>query len=178
MAITAIIGALWYISIIIRLPAIVQAPLNYTTLVNALVAGFNLIPAFPMDGGRIFRSILWMRNKDMLKATRTAATVGRAFAYALIAIGIFYGFSVDFITGFWFILIGWLISSGAQSSLTQTMIRQDLADLKAGQVMTSRVDSISPEATLEELSNEIFRLKHNGFPVLSGSGARRVRHLR
>jgi len=169
VAITAILGALWFISVIARLPAIIQAPLDYATLVNALVAGFNLIPAFPMDGGRIFRSILWMRSKDKLRATRTAARVGRAFAYVLIAIGIFYGFAVNFITGFWLILIGWLITSGAQSGLAQTMVRQDLANLKAGQVMKSRVDSVSQEDTLEELSSEIFRLKHNGFPVLSGS---------
>ncbi|MHB8567611.1 MAG: site-2 protease family protein [Nitrososphaerales archaeon] len=166
--ITVVVALLWQLSVLFRLPVIVQAPLQYTTLINAIVAVFNLLPAFPMDGGRIFRSLLWMKRKDMLQATRSAASLGKWIAYALIGIGIFIGFTVDIITGFWFILIGWLVSSGAQSGLNQTIIRQDLADLKVGQVMTSRLDSVSPEMTLQELSDEFFRLKHNGFPVLSG----------
>jgi Zn-dependent protease/CBS domain-containing protein len=165
---TVIVGLLWYGANLVHLPAIIEAPLQYTALINGIVTAFNLIPAFPMDGGRILRSIIWNRSKDMLDATRKAASAGRWIAYALIAVGIFIGFSTDFITGFWLILIGWMVSSGAQNSLAQTMIRQDLAGLRVSQVMTRAIDSVPPEMTLQQLHDEFLRLKHNGFPVMSG----------
>lgn len=165
---TIVVGFLWYVSAALHLPAIIEAPLQYTMLINGIVTAFNLIPAFPMDGGRILRSILWNRSKDMLEATKKAASLGRWIAYALIAVGIFLGFSIDIITGFWLILIGWMVSSGAQNSLAQTMIRQDLAGLKVSQVMTRAIDSVPPEMTLQQLHDEFLRLKHNGYPVMSG----------
>ncbi len=167
-AITVIVWILWQASALLKLPPIVQAPLQYTTLINEIVTLFNLIPAFPMDGGRIFRSLLWMRSRDIISATKRAASLGKWISYALIGVGIFIGFSIDIITGFWFILVGWLVSSGAQASLKQTIIRQDLGDLRIGQIMTRAVDLVSPEITLQQLQDEFFRLKHNGFPVVSG----------
>ena len=80
---------------------LIQGPLLYSYLVNALVAGFNLIPAFPMDGGRILRSLLWRRNKDMLQATKTASRVGKVFAYLIMFAGVFYLIAVDIFTGLW-----------------------------------------------------------------------------
>ena len=78
----------WVASVNSNAPALIQGPVYYSFLVNAIVAGFNLIPAFPMVGGRILRSLIWRRNNDMMKSTRTAATIGRGFAYLIMFAGI------------------------------------------------------------------------------------------
>jgi Zn-dependent protease len=168
VALAGLSAIMWQSSVLFDVSPLIQAPLQYCSLVNAIVAAFNLIPAFPMDGGRVLRSLIWSRTGDIVSSTRTASTTGRAFAYAMIFIGIFLIFAVDVVTGFWLIIIGWFISTGAQSALAQTIVREDLRGLRANDIMTRRVDSVPPDMTLEELSQEFFRLKHNGFPVISG----------
>jgi Zn-dependent protease/CBS domain-containing protein len=163
---------LWMGSVLTGASPLVQAPLQYTALVNGIVAAFNLIPAFPMDGGRVLRSLLWMRSGNLLNSTKAASATGKAFAYLMVFAGVLLIFSVDLVTGFWLIIIGWFISSGAQSALSQTIIQEDLKGKKASEVMTRNVHSVPPEMSLEELSQEFFHLKHNGFPVLSGDELR------
>lgn len=167
IAIGVITGGLWILSANLNAPALVQAPLYYSFLVNVIVAAFNLIPAFPMDGGRILRSLMWKFNHDFIKSTKTATTVGRVFAYLIMGAGIFAILAIDFFTGIWLLLIGWFISSGASSELTQTLVQQDLANLKARDMMTRNVDSVLPNITLTDLSLEFLNRKHNGFPVIS-----------
>jgi Zn-dependent protease len=168
VALAGLSGLLWDASVLLSASPLIQAPLQYCALVNAIVAGFNLIPAFPMDGGRVLRSLLWKRTGDLLRSTRMASASGRVFAYGLVFVGILLVVSVDIVTGFWLIIIGWFISSGAQSALNQTRVQEDLRGLRAAEVMTRSVDSVQPEMTLEEFYQESFRLKHNGFPVMSG----------
>lgn len=166
LAIAALLGGAWLLSASLGLSPLVQAPVYYTALVNALVAGFNLIPAFPMDGGRVFRSILWKRNGDMARSTVTASNAGRIFAYLLIFLGAFTMF-YDLISGVWLVLVGWFISSSATASLRQTIMLEDIRGVRAGDLMTQRVDSVPPAMTLENLSEEFLRTKHTGFPVVS-----------
>jgi CBS domain-containing protein len=162
------LGALWWLSVLVKLSPLIQAPLNYAAVVNEIVALFNLIPAFPMDGGRVLRSVIWKRNGDLLRATRLATIVGRAIAYVLMFSGLFFILAVNFFSGLWLIIIGWFISSGARGAFTQTVIEEELGKYTAAEIMTRKVDSVSPDSTLEELSQEFSRLKHNGFPVISG----------
>ncbi len=159
-------GVLWVLSADLKAPALVQAPLYYAFLVNELVAAFNLIPAFPMDGGRILRSVIWKYNKDFVKSTRIASKIGRMFAYLMMFGGVIAGLEISFFTGIWFILIGWFISRGAGSELNQTLVQRDLANLKAKDMMTRNVDSVSPDITLTDLSLEFLKRNHNGFPVM------------
>ena len=166
IAIGIIGGATWYLSLVTNAPVIVQSPLFYGFFVNVIVAGFNLIPAFPMDGGRVLRSLLWRSNKDIVRSTKTATTVGKIFAYLMMFIGIFTLFTADFFTGFWLLLIGWFISSGATSELNQTLVQRALANLKAMDVMTRYVDSVPPDMSVADLSLDFLNRKHNGFPVL------------
>lgn len=156
----------WFLSSEVHASVLIQGPLQYSYLVNALVAGFNLIPAFPMDGGRVLRSLLWRRNKDMMRATKTASSVGKFFAYLIMFAGVFYLIAVNVFTGLWLILIGWFISSAAASEMNQMKIQQDLSALKAKDMMTRNVDSVRPEITLRDLSAEFMSRKHNGFPVI------------
>lgn len=142
------------------------APLQYIGWVNEVVAAFNLIPAFPMDGGRVLRSVIWWRNGDIMKSTITAATVGRWIAYLIMAAGVFYLFFGSLFTGLWLILIGWFVSSGASSSVTQLMLEQQMSKTTAGQIMTPNPYTVPPDMTLSQLHNEMTRLQHNGYPVV------------
>ncbi len=160
----------WIASVSIHAPVLVQGPLQYAFYVNALVAGFNLIPAFPMDGGRILRALIWRGNNDVMRSTRIASSVGRIFAYIFMFVGIFYLFFIDIFDGLWLLLIGWFVSSGASSELNQMIVKRDLSGLKAGDVMTRAVDSVSPDTTLTELSSKFLEDKHNGFPVMGNDG--------
>ena len=160
----------WILADYLHASVLVQGPLYYSYLFNAIVAGFNLIPAFPMDGGRVLRSLLWRRNGDLVRSTKTASTVGRVFAYGMMFVGIFYIIAVDFFTGFWLILIGWFISSAASGEMSQLMVQKDLSSLKAREMMTRNLDSVRPEITLSELSSMFLEHKHNGFPVMDSNG--------
>lgn len=160
----------WIASVHLRAPVLIQGPLQYSYLVNALVSVFNLIPAFPMDGGRILRSLLWMRNNDMMKSTAEASQIGRVIAYIIMFAGVYFLVFVNLFDGLWFILIGWFVSSGASSEMNQLRMQRDLANLKADDIMTRIVDSVSPDITLSELSSEFMTHKHNGFPIVDKSG--------
>lgn len=168
IAVVCLLG--WIASVHLHAPVLIQGPVQYSYLVNALVAGFNLIPAFPMDGGRILRSLLWMRSNDMMKSTASASQIGRVIAYVIMFAGVFFLIFVDLFDGLWLILIGWFISSGASSEMNQLRMQRDLANLKADDIMTRTVDSVSPDMTLSELSSEFMQHKHNGFPVVDSSG--------
>lgn len=156
----------WMVSIYVHASVLIQGPLQYSYLVNALVAGFNLIPAFPMDGGRVLRSLLWRRNKDMMHSTKTASSIGKIFAYLIMFAGVFYLVAINIFTGLWLIIIGWFISSSASSEMNQLIIQQELSPLKARDMMTRYVDSVKPDITLSELSSQFMTHKHNGFPVI------------
>jgi Zn-dependent protease/CBS domain-containing protein len=159
----------WLASVYTRANPLVGVPLNYAALVNGIVAAFNLIPAFPLDGGRVLRSLLWRRNGDLLRSTATSVKAAKFVAYTMMLIGGVFMFTVDVVSGLWFILIGWFVVSGAQGEMAQMMLQQELSNLRAADIMTRKVDSVPPDMTLDRLQEEFFRLKHNGFPVLSGS---------
>jgi Zn-dependent protease/CBS domain-containing protein len=160
----------WLASIYSHAPVTLQGPLYYSALFNLIVAAFNLIPAFPMDGGRVLRSIIWHFNGDMIRSTKIASNVGRIFAYAMMLGGIIVSFlNPGFIfDGIWLVLIGWFIASSASSEYRQVQIMRDVADLKARDIMTRSVDRVSEELTLTELSSQFLQYKHNGFPVMRG----------
>lgn len=169
LAISGILGVLWILSVRAGASILIQGPLYYSYLINLIVAGFNLIPAFPLDGGRVLRSIIWKFNGDVLRATKTASIVGRVFAYLLMFAGIvLFVFTGDFFDGIWLVLIGWFISSGATTELKQQIVQEDLAPLNVSDIMTRHVDSVSPDMTANELSLQFMERKHNGFPVMEG----------
>jgi Zn-dependent protease/CBS domain-containing protein len=168
LAISVLVVVGWLFSTWLNLSPLVQAPLFYVALVNVVVAGFNLIPAFPMDGGRVLRSLLWRRNGNIVRSTVMASNIGRVFAYILVFFGMFTMIFVDLVSGVWFLLIGWFISSSATSSLRQTTIQEDLRGVSVADLMTRTVESVTPEMDLGSLSEEFIRTDHTGFPVVSG----------
>ncbi|MGB9834300.1 MAG: M50 family metallopeptidase [bacterium] len=133
-----------------------SAIFSYLFLINIILAAFNLIPAFPLDGGRILRAIVWKWKKDYRVATRTAATTGVIFSYVLIFLGFFSLLEGNLVSGLWWIIIGWFLQNSAESSYQQLVIKQALAGLTVRSIMETEVKSVPPNITLEELAREHF----------------------
>ncbi len=132
------------------------AILWYLALVNALLAVFNLIPGFPLDGGRVLRSIIWGATGSLTKATNIAATVGRGFGWALIAFGVFQLITGNFLGGIWIAFIGWFLSSAANASRREVRARERLSGVRVRDVMNPIPECISPQISVGDVVRDIF----------------------
>src|SRR3989304_4772883 len=143
----------------------------YLSLINALLAGFNLIPAFPLDGGRIFRSILWKISNNLIKATKISLIISKFFAYLLALWGIFDIFNDLTIPGIWRILIAWFLIQAAELSYERVMIQDTLSGILLEQLMDQHAVTVLPTLQINELVDNYFLHFHQGiFPVVSSSG--------
>lgn len=144
--------------------------------VNLLLGVFNLVPGFPLDGGRVLRSILWSVTDDIVKATRWASNVGRGFAWFLIGVGVLmlFGATVPLfggglVQGLWLILIGWFLSNAARLSYEQVVVTGALEDVLVSDIMRTRTIAVTPETTVERLVRDyIMRTDQHAFPVMDG----------
>jgi len=165
----ALLGVAWYGALGLNLKPELVAPLQYGALINVLLGVFNLIPAFPLDGGRLLRAKVWKWKDDLVAATRLSVKVSEGFAYALMFTGFLVILFGAWIGGLWLIFIGWFLRNGAEASLRQTIIGQALSDVVVGNVMTPQVVAVEPHLTVEKVVEEYFyRYKHGGFPVVQG----------
>lgn len=155
--ITSIILAGFFFLIAYLLPdGLAAAIFSYLFLINLVLAIFNLVPAFPLDGGRILRAILWKWKKNIRWGTRIASLIGLAFAYIIIFLGFFFMLRGDFVSGLWWIILGWFLQSSAESSYQQLVIKQALAGLTVRSIMSASMENVPPNISLEELANEHF----------------------
>jgi Zn-dependent protease/CBS domain-containing protein len=140
--------------------------LGYLSLANVFLAIFNLVPAFPLDGGRIFRSIVWAGSGDYLKATRIATQVGSGFGLMLILLGAFRLFSGSIMGGAWWMLIGMFVRAGAQSSLRQTAISRFLNHEPVREFMNRNPVIVPPDLSVHTLVDEyLYKYDYKVFPV-------------
>ena len=154
---SGVLGAGFYLlSLLFTKYELIRAPLEYLGWANAILAVFNLLPGFPLDGGRIFRAIVWGATKDFTRATRVAGGSGKLIAYGLIAYGLGSLFTKQY-DNIWFVLIGLYLLNAAQMSVAQVTIRESLAGLRAADVMSQEVPTIPGNMSLEEYSNEALR---------------------
>ena len=132
-----------------------EALVAYLGFVNLALGLFNLIPGFPMDGGRVLRAILWRVRGDRLLATRNAAVVGRAFAYLLIGLGVFVALQPGgLFSGIWIALIGWFLSNAAESTLMQAGVERSLRGVRVADAMDESPPAVSPNESVAELVQE------------------------
>jgi Zn-dependent protease/predicted transcriptional regulator len=124
---------------------------------NLMLALFNLLPGFPLDGGRIFRAIVWGATKNFAKATRIAGASGKLIAYVMILGGAWGIFHENIQLGLWTAFIGWFLLNAAQESVAQVAIRETLAGLNAADVMSHEVPTVDGHITLEEYGAEVLR---------------------
>jgi len=167
-AIAAILGALWYVGRLVSFPIPAIAVLGYNAIINAALGAFNLIPAFPLDGGRVLRGSLWRRSKNLLSATRNATRVSEILSLLMIAAGLLLVVATaDFVNGIWIIFLGWFIRSGAETSLQQTQMTEALHGISVGDIMTRNLLTVTPDITVQQLVNDYFLVHpHGGYPVV------------
>jgi len=138
-------------------------------IINVSLGAFNLIPGFPLDGGRVLRSILWGRSGNLRGATRIASQVGRVVAYIFIFIGIFLVFTGNWLNGIWLALIGWFLDNAAVGSYRQVQLHDMLAGHKVSEAMTRDCVSVPPGVTADHMINEYALTKgQQCFPVMDG----------
>ncbi len=131
---------------------------RYLALTNLILGLFNLAPGFPLDGGRIFRAIIWGITKNYSRATLIAGASGRMVAYTLMAIGAYQAFfRADWASGLWLGVIGLYLLNAARESIAQVTIREALAGLCAADVMSHEIPTVDGHITLEEYSAEVLR---------------------
>jgi Zn-dependent protease len=148
---------------------VVRTLATYLAGTNLLLGAFNLAPGFPLDGGRIFRAIIWGITKNFSRATVIAGTSGRVVAYAMMGIGGYQAFyKSDWYSGLWLGVIGLYLLNAAQQSIAQVTIREALAGLHASDVMSHEVPTVDGQITLEEYGAEVLRTGRRCHLVLSG----------
>ena len=150
------------------MPTPVLAITNYLFILNLAVGIFNLIPGFPLDGGRVLRAALWNYYKDIRKATAIASGIGKGFAFFLMAVGFLNLFTGALIAGIWFIFIGLFLREAADASYRQVAMQKMLGNSKIENLITKDVITIPADITLSELiDNYFFRYRHHSFPVMA-----------
>lgn len=144
-----------------------QALFFYLAQINLILGLFNLVPGFPMDGGRVLRSAIWSRKKDFFYATRKASGIGQKIGLFFIFFGIFSLFG-RLPGGLWLMLIGWFLYTAAQASYQQATLQQSLSGIKVKDIITRDLVTLPSTMALEEAVSEYF-LKHGygGFPVMA-----------
>jgi Zn-dependent protease/predicted transcriptional regulator len=135
--------------------------------VNFGLATFNLVPGFPLDGGRIFRALVWGITHSYERATRLAARSGQLIAYAMIVFGAWRALTGNFIGGLWIAFIGWFLLTAAQESVAQAAIRSALAGLRASDVMSHDIPTVAGEISLEEYGQQVLRTGRRCHLVIS-----------
>ena len=165
VALAAFFGALWLLTRGISQPLAALA--RYLGWINLSLALFNLIPGFPLDGGRVLRSLLWAWHGDFRQATRIVSLAGQGLAYLFILTGIWQIFKGNWSGGLWIAFIGWFLDNAAQTSYRQVALRSLLDGHTVREVMTRECYPLPPEITLEKVINEyLLGTGRRCFPVV------------
>ncbi len=153
-------------------PGLLSVTLNWLGTINLLLAAFNLIPAAPLDGGRILRALVWARTGDRFRATRVASRAGMLFGIILIGYGLFtFAATGNVIGGVWAVFLGWFLLSAARSEETSGLIQQALVGVKVGDVMTPQPIQVPDDLSVEDLLHRfILGNRHSTFPARDGAG--------
>jgi len=161
------------------LPAQARALMFYFMFVNLLLMAFNLVPGFPLDGGRLLRAVLWKVLGDFRRATYVASWCGRGVAGLLILVG-----AVNFLFGgllgaFWWVVIGLFLWHAAKAGYQQVQLRQALEGLTAREVLQADVVAVEPDLPVDALiRNYFYRYRRRSFPVAENGSARGIVHVK
>ena len=148
-------------------PEPVSAVLGYLAFINWILAAFNMIPAFPLDGGRILRSALWRWKGDLRWATQKASQFGTGFGFVLIGLGILSFFSGNIVGGIWYAILGLFLRAIAKTTYKQVLIRETFENMRVKNLMVSDPVSVDPYLSIQDLvENYIYRHHFKMFPVV------------
>ncbi len=161
----AIFGIVWFFT---RDFAPVGEPAAYLARINVILGIFNLLPGYPLDGGRVLRSIIWKATGNLKRSTLIASTTGRVFGFVFIAIGIVFIFTGNFLNGVWFALIGWFLQSAAYMSYRQLVFEVSVKGVKVKDVMNEDLVTVVREVSLQGLVDDYFmKYRFSRFPVIT-----------
>jgi Zn-dependent protease/CBS domain-containing protein len=162
-------GVFWALSQAFPIDTAVAAVAGYLAFTNLLLGVFNIVPGFPLDGGRVLRSILWGTPGDMPRATRIASYVGQGVAFVMIGWGVSRLLGGDVFGGLWTAFIGWFLNSGAEASRQQLTVRDVLADVPVSTVMDTSPVVAEPGLSVHDFVFE-HTLRHGqrALPVVDG----------
>jgi len=161
-------GAFWLLATATPDGSMPNALATWLAGTNVLLATFNLLPGFPLDGGRIFRSIIWGITKNYSRSTRIASRIGQAIAYGMMAFGVYLAFVAhSSVNGAWFIFLGWFLLTAARQSYVQVEAQGALQGLRAADVMTSEMPTVGRDLSLEEYARETARTGRRAHLVVS-----------
>jgi Zn-dependent protease/CBS domain-containing protein len=168
--VTVVLGILFWVLAVAGYhagwPHPVVMVLGYLGMINVMVLIFNIIPAFPLDGGRVLRSVLWGMTGNLRRSTYWASLAGRAFAWFLIALGILQFFAGSWLGGIWMGLIGMFLNRAAESGYRQVLVRQTLQGEPVRHFMNPNPIVVDPSLDLLHwVENYVYRYHHRAFPV-------------
>ena len=139
--------------------------------INLSLLVFNLLPALPLDGGRVLRAALWGAKRDFGQATRIAASIGRGFGYLFIAGGVALFFWADAVGGLWLAFIGWFLLGAASAEAQQAVVRDALGGLRVRDLMVREPAVVPPDLTIGEFMDSIMsNRRHTTYPVVDAAG--------
>ena len=141
-----VLGGVWLV-----LPGDAAQIVMYLAAVNIVLGVFNLLPGFPLDGGRVLRSIVWASSGDLTKSTRIAARTGTAMAWGLIALGVYLSLSTRTLTGLWYVLIGLFLKTASDSAYGQLLLERALEGVRVRDVMRKAPEPVDPTANLRRI---------------------------
>lgn len=151
-------------------PEPVNGIVSYLSFINVLLAMFNMVPAFPLDGGRVFRSALWAWTGDVRWTTRLAARCGSGFGIVLMAWGGFSSLTGNFVEGLWYVLIGFFLYGAADQAYQQVLVNRALRGESVRRFMSHDPITVSPGLSVQSLVDDyLYRYLHDMFPVLEGT---------
>ncbi|HEX2178236.1 MAG TPA: site-2 protease family protein [Actinomycetota bacterium] len=159
------------------LPVQILAVCDYLARINVALVVFNLVPALPLDGGRILRAYLWNRKGNFTRATVAAARVGKGFAYVLMAFGVFQFFGST-ANGIWFVVMGWFLLSAAQAEQNFAVVRQAFQDLNVRGIMTPNPVVVPSTMNLDDFLRLVESRGHSTYPVVDDEVLKGVVSLR
>jgi Zn-dependent protease/CBS domain-containing protein len=150
-------------------PELASAVLGYLGWINGALGVFNLLPGFPLDGGRVLRALVWWRTGSLMRATRIAAASGRGFATAIMVIGGLEIFAGALLGGVWLILIGFFLRAMAQAGYDSLVIQRALQGLRVRDVLIAEPETVPPQLSVRDLVDRyILEHGYSGFPVVDG----------
>jgi Zn-dependent protease len=148
-------------------PDLFAAVLRYLAFINIALGIFNLVPGFPLDGGRILRAVIWWRTGSLTRATKVATDLGKGFAVALMVLGALQIFAGALINGLWFLFIGMFLRGMSQRGYEEVIIRKSLEGVSVREVMVREVVTVPPGLHLDALVHDYFlHYAFQGFPVV------------
>ncbi len=170
-AVSAVIGVI-SLAVAVAFDGLAAAAIAWFGVINLILAVFNLLPAFPMDGGRMYQAWWWARTRDQEDATRRAVSLGRTIGAIMIALGAIEALSGAAVGGVWLILIGWFVREAGRAELDQVTVLGPMGAVGVTEVMTGDPDTVIATDSLEAfVSESVLGGRHTTYPVVAADGS-------